>query len=75
LIAIRQYIRENIQKKIALIFEIWELGTSSTILSSRITTFKEYLQNELDSDEKFYKEVVGTFSARISNMNDMQRRE
>jgi hypothetical protein len=75
LTTIRQYIGENIQKIIALIFEIWELGTSSTILSSRITNFKEYLQKDLDSDEKFYKEVVGTFSAKISNMNDMQRRE
>jgi hypothetical protein len=75
LIVITQYIRENIQKRIALIFEIWELGTSSTILSSRITNFKSYLQKDLDSDEKIYNEVVGIFSTKISNMNDMQRRE
>jgi hypothetical protein len=75
LITIRQYIGENIKKRISLIFEIWELGTSSTILSSRITNFKEYLQKDLDNDEKFYQEVVGTFSTKISNMNDMQRRE
>jgi hypothetical protein len=37
--------------------------------------FKEYLQKDPDSDEKFYKEVVGTFSSKIFNMNDMQRRE
>jgi hypothetical protein len=58
-----------------LIFDIWELGTSSTILSSRTTSFKEYLQNDLDNDEKFHQEDVGTFSAKIYNMNDMQRRE
>jgi len=75
LIAIRRYIGENIQKTITLIFEIWKLGTSSTILSSRITNFKEYLQKDLDNDEKIYYEVVGTIFAKISNMNDMQRRE
>ena len=71
----RQYIGENIKKLISLIFEIWKLGTSSTILSSRITNFKEYLQTDLNNDEIFYQQFVSTFSAKISNINDMQMRE
>jgi hypothetical protein len=58
----QRYIGDNIQKRIALIIEIWELATSSTTLSSRILNFKEYLQKELDNDEKFYNEVVGNIS-------------
>jgi hypothetical protein len=75
LTTIRKYIGDNIQKRISLILEIWELATSSTTLSSRILNFKEYLQKDLDNDEHFYKEVVGTFSAKVSNMNDVHRRE
>jgi hypothetical protein len=54
LTSIRQGIGEYTKKKISLIFEIWELTTSSTILSSRITNFKEYLQTNMENDEKFY---------------------
>jgi hypothetical protein len=61
--------------KNSLIFEIWEIGISYIILSSRIKNFKEYLHKDLDNAEKFYEEVVGTFFANISNMNDMQRRQ
>lgn len=75
LVAIRQYVGKNIKKRISLIFEIWELATIFTILYSRITNFKEYLQTDLENDEKFYPEIVGTFSTKISNINDMQRRE
>jgi hypothetical protein len=61
---VRKYIGDNIQKMIALILEIWELATSSTTLSTRIVHFKEYLQKDLENDESFYKEVVGTFSKK-----------
>jgi arginyl-tRNA--protein-N-Asp/Glu arginylyltransferase len=51
------------------------LATSSTSISARILNLKEYLQKDLENDEYFYKEVVNTFSARISSMSDAHRRE
>jgi hypothetical protein len=61
LLAVRKYVGDGIQKRIDLIQEIWELAQSSTNFSMRIMHFKEYLQKDLENDEGFYKEVVGTF--------------
>jgi hypothetical protein len=72
---VRKYIGDNIQKRIALILEIWELATSSTTLSTRVLHFKEYLQKDLENDESFYKEVVGTFLTKVLSLNDIHRRE
>jgi len=40
LTTVRKYIGDNIHKRIALILETWELGTSSGTLSTRILHFK-----------------------------------
>jgi hypothetical protein len=75
LTTIRKYVGDNIKKRVTLILDIWELDTSSTSISTRILNLKEYLQKDLENDEHFYKEVVSTFSARISSMNDIHLRE
>jgi hypothetical protein len=36
--------------------------------------FKEYLQKDLDNDEGFYKEVVGTFVEKISSLRETHKR-
>jgi hypothetical protein len=65
LASIIHHIGENIKDiNIALIIERRELCTSSTILSSRIMNFKEYVQKDLDNDEKLCKEVVGCYDPR-----------
>jgi hypothetical protein len=73
--AIRKYVGDEIQKRIDLIQEIWELAQSSTNFAARITNFKEYLQKDLENDEGFYKDIVGTFSAKVSSLSDIHRRE
>jgi hypothetical protein len=75
LMVVRKYIGDNIKRRIALILEIWELATNSTTLSTRVLHFKEYLQKDLENDEIFYKEVVGTFSAKVLSLSDIHRRE
>jgi hypothetical protein len=75
LTTIGKYIGDNIQKRIDLILEIWKLATSSTSLSSRILNFKDYLQKDLENDEHFYKEFVGTFSTKVSSLNEFHTRE
>jgi len=42
---------------------------------TRITHFKEYLQIYLENIEGFYKDVVGTFLAKVSSLSDTHRRE
>jgi hypothetical protein len=75
LLAIRKYVGDGIQKRIDLILEIWELAQSSTSFSTRILHFKEYLQKDLENDEGFYKEAVGTFAVKVSSLSDTHRRE
>ena len=40
-----------------------------------IMHFREYLQTDLENDEGFYKEVVGTFEAKVSSLSDTHKRE
>jgi hypothetical protein len=75
LLVVRKYIGDGIQKRIDLIQEIWELAEISTNFATRITHFKEYLQKYLENDEGFYKDVVGTFSTKVSSLNDIHGRE
>jgi hypothetical protein len=53
--SIRRYVGENIQKRMSLILETWELTTIFVSLGSRITNFRKYLQVDLGNDEFFYK--------------------
>jgi hypothetical protein len=75
LLVVRKYVGDGIQKRIDLILEIWELAQSSTSFSTRIMHFREYLQKDLENDEGFYKEVVGTFAEKVSSLSDTHRRE
>jgi hypothetical protein len=70
LFTVRKYVGDGIQKRIDLIHEIWELAQSSTSFSTRIMHFRKYLQKDLENDECFYKEVVGTFVEKVSSLSD-----
>jgi hypothetical protein len=75
LIEIRKCVGYGIQKMIYLIQEILDLAQNSTNFATRITNFKEYLQKYLENDEGLYKDVVGTFSAKVSILGDIHKRE
>jgi hypothetical protein len=75
LLVVRKYVGDGIQKRIDLIHEIWELAHSSIIFSTRIMHFREYLKNDLENDEGFYKEVVGTFAGKVSSLSDTHKRQ
>jgi hypothetical protein len=75
LVSIRRYVRENIQKRMSLILETWELATSFVSLGSRMTNFRQYLQVDLENDEEFYKGAISTFVAKVSSLSEFQRKE
>jgi hypothetical protein len=58
---VRLYVTENINKRLDIISEAWEVSTSLRNLSQWITTFMEYLQKDLEHDELFYKNDLSTF--------------
>jgi hypothetical protein len=73
--AIRKYVGDGIPKIIDMIQEIWDLAQSVASFSSRIKVFEEYLQKELENDEGFYREVVSTFSSKVSRLSEAHRKE
>jgi hypothetical protein len=75
LAAIRRYVGDNIQKRMSLILETWELATNFVSLGSRMTHFRQYLQADLENDEEFYKGVISTFSARVSSLSEFRKKE
>jgi hypothetical protein len=54
---------------------VGSLGNSCEVgaIVGRIHALKEYLQEDLQNDEHFYKNVVSTFMVRISIMDDLVR--
>jgi len=75
LATIRRYVSDSIQKRISLIIENWELGTSFISLSFRLTHFRKYLQVDLENDEEFYEGVISTFSVMVSRLSKFWRKE
>jgi hypothetical protein len=74
LVAIRHYIGENIKKRMSLILETWDLASNFVSLGSRIQNFREYLQADLRNDKGFYKDVIITFSLKVSGMTKLKRK-
>jgi hypothetical protein len=60
---------------LSLILESWELANSFVSLGSRITNLRQYLQDGLENDEGFYKEVVVTFVLKFSGMSELKKNE
>jgi hypothetical protein len=72
---VRKYVKDEFKKRVDLIQEIWDLAQTTTIFSTRIPNLKEYLQNDLENNEEFYKESLNTFSSKVSSLTDIHRRE
>jgi hypothetical protein len=73
--AIIKYVGDGIHKIIYLIQEIWDIAQNVANFATIITNFKQYLQNDLENDEGFYKDKMGTFLAKVSSLSSIHRRE
>jgi hypothetical protein len=40
-----------------------------------MTNFREYLLDDLENDEEFYKGVVSTFVSKVSSVSELTRKE
>jgi hypothetical protein len=67
---VRLYVVENINKRLEIISQAWEVGTSLWNLSQRITSFIEYLKKYLEHDEGFYNNEVKNFIAWVTSLSD-----
>jgi hypothetical protein len=58
LVAIRKFVGENIKKRMSLILEAWDTWRNIVSFGSKLNSFKEYVQADLNNEEYFYKDVV-----------------
>jgi hypothetical protein len=67
---VRLYVAENINKRLKIISQVWEVGTNLRSLCQRITRFTEYLKRDLEHDEGFYNNEVKKFIAWAISLSD-----
>jgi hypothetical protein len=72
---IRRYVGENIKKRVYLVIDTWELVNNLISLGSGMTNMRQYLQENLENNEEFYKGVITTFVMKVSNMSELKRKE
>jgi len=53
--------------------EALKIDIKAGVMTGRVRSLKEFLQKDLQTDEHFYKNVVSTFIARISSMDNIVR--
>jgi hypothetical protein len=75
LVPITKFVEENIKKRMSLIMQPWDVGSSIVYFGSKINAFRDFLQGEYEHEEGFYKYVVTTFVLKVSNMTEMKIKE
>jgi hypothetical protein len=58
LVSVRKFVGENIKKRMSLILEAWDTGSNIVSFGSKLNSFREYVQVDLNNEEGFYKDVV-----------------
>jgi hypothetical protein len=72
---VKRYVGKNIEKKMSLILETWELVNSFISLALKMMNLKQFLQLDLENDEEFYKgEITTFFFINVSNMSELKRK-
>jgi hypothetical protein len=54
LVGIRRYIVENIDKRLGIMREAWEIIIDTSVIDGRIHAHSEYIQEDLQNDEHLY---------------------
>jgi hypothetical protein len=75
LVAVRRFVGENIKKRMSLILEAWDVGNNIISFGSKLNNLREYLQDDFNNEEGFYKDVVITFILKVSGMTELKRKE
>jgi hypothetical protein len=72
---IRLYVTKNINKRLNIISQEWEVSSSIRKLSERIANLTKYLKKDLEHEEAFYKKVLSTFIAWVSSLSEYHRNQ
>jgi hypothetical protein len=68
IISTRHFFKENINKIMSLILELWDLAKCVASISLKIQNTREYLNTDLKNDEGFYTYGDVMFVVKVSKM-------
>jgi hypothetical protein len=71
----RGYVDKNMQKRMELITEAWEMSKIMVSFGTRAHVFHEYLQADLKNKKGFYLNAVVPFGVKFTNMTELIIRE
>jgi len=72
---IGNYVAKNINKRFNTILQLWEVAINLRNLSKSIYSLTDFLRQDLNNDEYFYKNAPSTFLVRVSDMNEFTRKQ
>jgi hypothetical protein len=67
---IKLYVVDNINRRLDIIRQAWEVSASLCDLSQRTLSFTGDLQRDLQHDEAYCKNELNTFVAWVTSIND-----
>jgi hypothetical protein len=56
----------------SLILNTWDLTSSFISLGSKIQNTREYLKDDIENNEGFFKDGLDTFIMKVSTMNEYE---
>jgi hypothetical protein len=65
IVVTRNFVTENIKKRMSLILELWDMEKIFSSLSLRIQNIREYLNSDLKNDEGFYADGLVMFAMKV----------
>jgi hypothetical protein len=71
----RGYVEKNINRRMELITEAWEMSKNMVSFGTRAHAFHEYLQADLKNEQGFYLDAVLPFGVKVTGMTEFRRRQ
>jgi hypothetical protein len=70
----RGYVENNINKRMELIIEAWDMSKNMVCFGTRAHDFHEYLQEDLKNEQGFYFDAVLPFGVKVTSMKEFRIR-
>ena len=71
----RDYVEKNINKRMELITEAWEMSKNMVSFGTRVHACHEYLQAYIRNEKGFYLNAVLPFGVEVIGMKKFRRRQ
>ena len=71
----QDYVEKNINTRMELITEAWEMSNNMVSFGTRAHASHEYLEEDLKNEQGFYLDAILPFGVKVTSMTESRRRE